>query len=62
MFRCRFLAGPHPVINAKILEKDWFDKSPNTPKNTQWTLALLQRLDKAIGPGVMDKPIFAIGR
>ncbi len=54
--------GDHTrVINAKILEKDWFDQSPNTPKNTQWTLALLQRLDKAIGPGVMDKPIFAVG-
>ncbi|HXX46336.1 MAG TPA: energy transducer TonB [Candidatus Acidoferrales bacterium] len=46
------------VIKAKVLEQDWFEKFPNTPKNTQWTMTLLERLDKAIGPGVMDKPTF----
>jgi hypothetical protein len=49
------------VISAKVLEKDWFDKAPDTPKNTLRTLELLQRLDKAIGPGVMEKPAFQVG-
>ena len=53
--------GRSRIINAKILERDWFDKAPNTPENTLWTLELLQRLDKVIGPGVMDKPTFPTG-
>ncbi len=46
------------VIKAKVLEQDWFEKFPNTPKNTLWTMTLLDRLDKAVGPGVMEKPMF----
>lgn len=46
------------VIKEKVLEQDWFEKFPNTPKNTQWTITLLERLDKAVGPGVMDEPMF----
>jgi hypothetical protein len=46
------------IINAKVLEQDWFEKTPNTPSNTRWAMGLLDRLDKATGPGVMDKPIF----
>jgi TonB family protein len=46
------------IINAKVLEQDWFEKTPNTPPNTRWTMDLLDRLDKATGPGVMDKPMF----
>ncbi len=46
------------IIHAKILEKDWFDEMPNTPKNTRRSLNLTAVLDKAIGPGVMEKPAF----
>lgn len=46
------------VIRADILDRDMFDPAPNTPKNTSWTMLLLEKLDKSLGPGVMDKPIF----
>lgn len=46
------------IIKAKVLEQDWFEKSPNTPKNTLWSINLLNRLDNAVGPGVMQKPAF----
>jgi len=48
------------IINAKVLEQDWFEKTPNTPRNTRWTMDLLDRLDKATGPGVMEKPLFQV--
>jgi hypothetical protein len=50
--------GRTRIINSKVLEQDWFEKTPNTPQNTLWTMELLDRLDKATGPGVMDKPMF----
>jgi len=46
------------VIKARVLEQDWFEKFPNTPKNTLWTMTLVDHLDKAVGPGVMEKPMF----
>jgi hypothetical protein len=46
------------IIKAKVLEEDWFEKFPNTPPNTQWTMTLLDHLDHAIGPGVIEKPMF----
>jgi TonB family protein len=49
------------VIRMDILDRDLFDPSPNTPKNTSWTMALLRDLDKALGPGSWDKPIFPLG-
>ncbi|MFZ0639419.1 MAG: energy transducer TonB [Candidatus Acidiferrales bacterium] len=49
------------VIRSEILDKDMFDpKAAKTPKNTSWTMQLLSRLDGAVGPGVMDKPMFAV--
>ncbi len=47
------------IIRADILDRDMFDSAPKTPEHTSWTIRILQRLDQAIGPGVMDKPIFA---
>lgn len=53
--------GSHTrLIRADILDKDMFDPAPNTPEHTSWTMALLGRLDQAVGPGVMEKPMFAI--
>ncbi|MGA3177916.1 MAG: energy transducer TonB [Candidatus Acidiferrum sp.] len=53
--------GSHTrLIRADILDKDMFDPAPNTPEHTSWTMALLSKLDQAIGPGVMEKPTFAI--
>jgi TonB family protein len=48
------------LIRADILDKDMFDPAANTPQHTSWTMALLERLDHAVGPGVMDKPVFAV--
>jgi TonB family protein len=48
------------IVRSDILDKDMFDPAPNTPEHTSWTMQLLGRLDKALGPGVMDKPIFPI--
>jgi periplasmic protein TonB len=43
-----------------ILDRDMFDPHPNTPEHTSWTVALLGRLDKALGNSVMDRPIFSV--
>lgn len=48
------------LIRAEILDKDMFDRTPSTPEHTSWTMALLSRLDQAVGPGVMEKPMFAL--
>ncbi|MGH9530340.1 MAG: energy transducer TonB [Terriglobales bacterium] len=50
------------IIRSDILDKDMFDPAPNTPEHTSWTMALLARLDAALGPGVMDKPVFPTGK
>jgi hypothetical protein len=46
------------LIRTDILDSDWFDAAPHTPEHTSWTIQLLGHLDKALGPGGMDKPIF----
>jgi hypothetical protein len=48
------------VIRADILDKDLFDANPKTPERTSWTVNLLSKLDQALGPGVMDKPMIDI--
>jgi TonB family protein len=49
------------LIRMDILDRNLFDSAPNTPENTSWTMALLGELDKALGPGAFDKPIFPMG-
>ena len=48
------------VIRSDILDRDMFDPAANTPEHTSWTMKLLSQMDKAVGPGVMDRPIFSI--
>ncbi len=48
------------LVRADVLDKDMFDPAANTPQHTSWTMTLLERLDHAVGPGVMDKPMFAV--
>jgi hypothetical protein len=43
------------LIRSDILDRDMFDATTKTPKHTSWTMGLLQRMDSAIGPGVIDK-------
>ena len=51
--------GPQTrIIRANVLDKDIFDPSAKTPKQTSWTMQLLDRLDRAVGTGVMDQPAF----
>ncbi len=53
--------GAERRIRMAILDKDLFDRSPNTPPNTSWTMAVLSQLDDKLSPGVMDKPAFSLG-
>jgi TonB family protein len=57
----RVQCGAQPrVINADVFDEDWFLAHPDTPKNTSHVMALVDQLEKAVGPGVMDKPAFPI--
>ena len=47
-------------IRMDILDRDIFDPNPTTPKHTSWTMALLGRIDKVMGAGVLDRPIFQL--
>ncbi len=51
--------GETRLIRADILDRDVFDPAIKTPQNTNWTMGLLNKLEKAAGPGVMDKPTFS---
>ncbi len=48
------------IVRADILDRDMFDPAPNTPEHTSWTMQLLNQIDRAVGPGVLDGPMFAI--
>jgi TonB family protein len=48
------------LIRSDILDRDMFDPAAKTPEHTSSTMRLLKRLDDASGPGVMEKPMFAI--
>lgn len=48
-------------LQMDILDRDIYDHAhANTPAQTSWTMRLLARLDAALGPGAMQKPIFAV--
>ena len=51
--------GAARLIRSDILDRDMFGAAAHTPENTAWTMQLLEKLDKPLGPGVMDKPMFA---
>lgn len=42
------------LIRSDILDKDMFDPDPKTPKNTSWTMRLIQKMQQAVGPGVLE--------
>jgi len=46
------------LIPAFIYEEYWFDKSAKIPHLASLLLDTTERLDKAVGPGVMEKPTF----
>ena len=48
-------------LRMDILDRDLFDPAPHTPENTSWTMHMLSKLDAVLGPGVWDKPVFAVG-
>jgi len=53
-------AGKDRQIRTDILDRDLFGSHPGTPKNTSWSMVVLQRLDSVIGPGAMDKPMLPL--
>jgi hypothetical protein len=42
------------LIRSDILDRDMFDPTTKTPEHTSWTVALLRKLDSAVGPGAID--------
>jgi hypothetical protein len=46
------------LIRSDILDRDIFDAAPKTPKYASRTMQLLDELNKPLGAGVLDKPIF----
>jgi len=48
------------LLRMDILDRDLFDSAPHTPANTSWTMNVLGELDKSLGPGVWDRPIFSL--
>jgi hypothetical protein len=47
-------------IRMDVLDRDMFDPHPITPQHTSWTMALLRRLDAALGGSVLDLPAFTV--
>lgn len=47
-------------IRMDVLDRDMFDPHPMTPQHTSWTMALLRRLDAALGDSVLDQPAFTL--
>jgi TonB family protein len=45
-------------LRMDILDRDIYAEAPKTPRQTSWTMSVLDQLDQALGPGVPDKPIF----
>ena len=43
-----------------ILDRDMFDPHAGTPEHTSWTMALLGRLDWALGSNIMERPAFKL--
>jgi hypothetical protein len=48
------------TIPFDVLEQDWFEAHPNTPKYTSWSMQMLGKIDGVLGPGAMEKPIFPV--
>ena len=48
------------VIPAHIFEDYWFNPASKAPKVTTTLMELTKRLDDAVGPGVMEKPVFEV--
>jgi TonB family protein len=48
------------TIEMRVLERDWFLKHPGTPKNTDWTMQVLEKLRGSTGLGTMENPMFAL--
>ncbi len=48
------------LIRVDVLDADLFSASPNPPEHTAQTTDLLSKLDKASGPGVMEKPALGL--
>lgn len=45
-------------LRMDILDRDIYSEAPKTPQQTSWTMSVLDQLDRALGPGVPDKPAF----
>jgi hypothetical protein len=48
------------ILRSDVLDRDMFDSAARTPIHTSWTMSVLERLDQAVGPGVMQKPAFPV--
>lgn len=47
-------------IRMDILDRDLFDAGSRPPENTSWTMDLLERLDRPLGPRAVDRRMFSV--
>jgi hypothetical protein len=52
--------GQSRRIRMDILDRDMFDPHAGTPEHTSWTMALMGRLDQALGSNIMERPAFTL--
>ena len=50
------------IVRSDVLDRDWFDTNPGTPKHTSQTMGLMGKLEHAIGAGPLDQPIFPVSQ
>lgn len=50
------------IIRSDVLDRDWFDANPRTPKHTSQTMEIMGKLEHAVGPGPLDQPIFPVSQ
>lgn len=48
------------IIRSDVLDRDWFAANPETPMHTSQTMELMAKLEQAVGPGPLDKPVFPV--
>jgi TonB family protein len=59
--RTQCASGPR-IIRSEVLDRDWFDEHPGTPKYTAHFMEVLKKLEQASGLGPMEQPVFPVSQ
>ena len=49
------------IIRSGVLDRDWFTRTGH-PRHTSQTMELMAKLDQAVGPGPLEKPMFPVAQ